>query len=255
MPSSRDRALLIVELLVPEVRGLPMSDIADRLGIPRTATHRLLADLKDMGYVKQDADTARYFLTVRLAALGLAYLAATGITDMAQPLLDDLAKETGELVRLAVSDGTRLVWVAKAQGARTGLRLDADSGAEAYLPASATGLAWLAAMPDEKALQWVAAQGMEQAKQHGPGAPRTIVELLERTQQTRERGYAMVVDAYEPGTSAIAALVCQGQGGEPVGTVSVAGPSARMTPARMEAMGPLLLACARSLDLAGVAAR
>ena len=114
MPSSRDRALLIVELLVPEVRGLPMSDIADRLGIPRTATHRLLADLKDMGYVKQDADTARYFLTVRLAALGLAYLAATGITDMAQPLLDDLAKETGELVRLAVSDGTRLVWVAKA---------------------------------------------------------------------------------------------------------------------------------------------
>ena len=45
MPSSRDRALLIVELLVPEVRGLPMSDIADRLGIPRTATHRLLADL------------------------------------------------------------------------------------------------------------------------------------------------------------------------------------------------------------------
>ena len=41
MPSSRDRALLIVELLVPEVRGLPMSDIADRLGIPRTATHRL----------------------------------------------------------------------------------------------------------------------------------------------------------------------------------------------------------------------
>ena len=170
-------------------------------------------------------------------------------------LLDDLAKETGELVRLAVSDGTRLVWVAKAQGARTGLRLDADSGAEAYLPASATGLAWLAAMTDEKALQWVAAQGMEQAKQHGPGAPRTIVELLERTQQTRERGYAMVVDAYEPGTSAIAALVCQGQGGEPVGTVSVAGPSARMTPARMEAMGPLLLACARALDLAGVAAR
>ena len=47
MPSTRDRALLIVELLVPEVRGLPMSDIADRLGIPRTATHRLLADLKE----------------------------------------------------------------------------------------------------------------------------------------------------------------------------------------------------------------
>jgi IclR family acetate operon transcriptional repressor len=65
MPSSRDRALSIVELLVHEVRGLPMSEVADRLGIPRTATHRLLGDLKEMGYVKQDEETARYFLTVK----------------------------------------------------------------------------------------------------------------------------------------------------------------------------------------------
>jgi IclR family acetate operon transcriptional repressor len=167
---------------------------------------------------------------------------------MAQPLLDDLAKATGELVRLAISDGSRLVWVAKAQGARTGLRVDPDAGMEAHLAASATGLAWLAALSDEKALERVAMQGM--AKARGPGAPKTLVELLERVGQTRERGYAMVVDAYELGTSAIAALVRRGQSGEPLGTVSVAGPSTRMTAERMQAISPLLQECAKALSFA-----
>lgn len=252
MNSVRDRALSIVELLVPEVRGLPMSEIADRLGIPRTATHRLLADLREMGYVRQDPQSSRYFLTVRLAALGQAYLAATGISDLAQPLLDDLAQGSGELVRLAVSDGRQLVWVAKAQGARTGLRLDPDAGMQAYLPASATGLAWLAAMGEDEALQWIAAQGMEQARQRGPGAPRSVAELLERITETRDRGYGMVADAYEAGISAIAAVVRRDHASEPLGTVSIAGPSARMTPQRMKELTPQLLACARDLGLAGI---
>lgn len=252
MPSSRDRAISIVELLAHEVQGLPMSEIADRLGIPRTAAHRLLADLREMGYVKQEESGGRYFLTVKLASLGLAYLAASGITDIAQPLLNDLAKATGELVRLAVIDGTRLVWVAKAQGARTGLRLDPDAGMEVYLPASASGLAWLASMSDERALELAAQHGFSQSRSTGPGAPQNLEELMRQIRQTRERGYGLVVDAYELGTSAIAAVVRRGLNGEPVGTISVAGPTARMTPERLKAMSTQVLACAESLAFASL---
>jgi len=66
-----------------------MSEIGDTLGVPRSAAHRLLADLKATGYVKQDPVTSHYLLTVRLAALGLAFLAGKGITDLAQPVLDE----------------------------------------------------------------------------------------------------------------------------------------------------------------------
>lgn len=245
--SVRDRAISILELLVKHVGGLPMSEIADRLGIPRTATHRLLGELKDMGYVKQSASTTQYMLTVKLASLGLNYLASSGITDATQPLLDELAHETGELIRLAIIEGNQLVWVAKAQGAQSGLRYDPDAGSDVYIPATASGLAWMAAETEERALELIAAQGMEKAQGMGPNAPKTIRELLERVEETRKRGYGVVFDAYEPGTSAISAIIRHVDTGLPIGTVSVAGPSVRMSAEKIEAIAPLLQDYARKL--------
>jgi IclR family transcriptional regulator, acetate operon repressor len=250
MSSVRDRALSIVELLARNVRGLAMSEISDRLDIPRAATHRVLADLKEAGYVKQDPNTLQYMLTVKLASLGLSFLAATGITDAAQPLLDDLAEYSAQLVRLAIVEGNRLIWVAKAQGAKSGLRYDPDAGMEVYLPASASGLAWLAAGSEERALELVSLQGMEQTRNMGPGAPRTLRDLMAQVAETRARGYAMMFDAYTAGTSAIATVVrLEGQK-EPIGTVSIAGPSVQMTKEQMQSLAPGLQQCANALSLA-----
>lgn len=250
MASVRDRALSIVELLAHNVHGLPMSEVGDRLGIPRTAAHRLLTDLKETGYVKQDPSSHQYMLTVKFASLGLNYLAATGITDAAQPLLDDLAEACGELVRLAVVEGNQLIWVAKAQGARTGLRYDPDAGLEVYLPATANGLAWLAAVSEERALDLVALQGMDLARKMGPGAPQTLRALMEQVAATKARGYAVVFDAYVAGTSALAAAVCIEGRSEPIGTVSIAGPSIRLTAEHMATLAPKLLKCADALAVA-----
>jgi DNA-binding IclR family transcriptional regulator len=253
MASARDRAISIVELLVRNVRGLPMHEIADQLGIPRTAAHRLLGDLREMGYVKQEAGSTQYLLTVKLASLGLSYLAASGITDAAQPMLDDLADATGELARLAVVEGDQLIWVAKAQGARTGLRYDPDTGSDVYLPATANGLALLAAVSEERALQLIASQGMDKAASMGPGAPSSMRELMDRIAQTRARGYAVVYEAYEAGTSAIAAAICREGDREPVGTVSIAGPSIRVTAERLAVLAPAVQECAQRL--AAISAR
>ncbi|CAB3810054.1 Transcriptional repressor IclR [Paraburkholderia fynbosensis] len=227
-----------------------MSEVGDRLGIPRTAAHRLLTDLKETGYVKQDANTSQYRLTVKLASLGLSYLAATGITDAAQPLLDDLAEFSGELVRLAVAEGDDLIWVAKAQGARTGLRLDPDAGLEIYLPATANGIAYLASFDDERALALISRQGMERAREMGPGAPQSLRALLEQIELARERGYAVVFDAYEAGTSAVGAVVRLDDDSEPLGTISIAGPSIRMTAERMDALAPKVIECAKAMAIA-----
>jgi len=252
MASVRDRALSIVELLAQNVHGLPMSEVGDRLGIPRTAAHRLLADLKETGYVKQNPATSHYLLTVKFASIGLAYLAATGITDTAQPFLDDLALASGELVRLAVIEGNQLIWVAKAQGARTGLRYDPDAGQDVYLPATANGLAWLAVVSEDRALALVGQQGMERAKSMGPGAPQSIRALMTRVEETKQRGYGAIVEAYEAGTSAMAVAVMSPTSSEPLATVSIAGPTVRMTQDRMQELAPMLQRCAKDLAAASV---
>lgn len=83
----------------------------------------MLTELVRLGYVRQNRDNSRYQLSAKLVALGFRYLSSNG-ADIIQPILDRLAQDSGELVRLGVIDGTRQTWIAKSQGARSGLRYD-----------------------------------------------------------------------------------------------------------------------------------
>ncbi len=260
--SSRIRALAILELLAQHPEGLPGRDIGTRLGIPRTAAERIVQGLVEGGFAYRDpphrdpphrdpgGEVVR--LTVKLAALGLAYLGASGITDLVQPILDDLAKRTGELVRLAVIEGERLTWVAKSQSTRSGLFYTPDAGAEVYLPATANGQAWLACLSDREAAGLVQKQGLRR-QQLGPNAPETLEALLAQVAHARRQGYATVAEAYEVGTSAIATAIRPPGAHAPIGTVSVAGPSIRMTAERMAAIAPWLISSAEELGAAAAA--
>ena len=245
-----DRALAIVELLSRHAAGLPLMSIADSLAIPRSATHRLLADLKDEGYVRQDYDGGAYRLTAKIVALGFSYLAAAGFTSRVQPLLDQLADRTGELVTLAVIDSGRLIRLAKSQGAKRGLLYNPDEGAEVYLAATSNGHAWLSCLDEEDALQLVARQGLRRDG-YGPNAPRSLRDLAAYLEAARRLGYAKIFETYEAGTSAVAAPIFRPGSNLPIGTLSVAGPVIRMTNEALDRIAPILQDTAASIGAAG----
>jgi len=116
-----ERCLAIIELLAENAGAMPLGDIAQRLDLPKSGAHRLLATLVELGWAEKDPGTSFYRLTMRLAILGQRFYLATGIPDICQPLLDRLAVQCREFARLAVVDGDSLVWVAHAQGATGGL--------------------------------------------------------------------------------------------------------------------------------------
>ncbi|WP_018259688.1 IclR family transcriptional regulator [Methylobacterium sp. WSM2598] len=245
------RILDLVELLAAHPRGLHLQAIADALAMPKSGTHRLLADLSSHDYATQDPDSGRYLLTTKLATLGLKHLAASGVVDVAQPVLNRLAERSGELVRLAVVDYPRLVWVAKAQGARTGLRYDGDMGAEASLSTTSTGIVWLAHLPEEEAVALALRQGFRPPGTAGPNAPRTLPALLALVEAARRRGYAWVHETHAAGTAAMAANIVDPASGRALGNVSIAGPSARLTEACRDALAPDLLEAAATLSALG----
>lgn len=247
-----ERTLGILELLSQQGHGLELAAIAEHLNMPKSAAHRLLTELVRAGYVRQTRDFGEYVLTTKLVSLGLSYLSKTGIVDVAQPLIDRLAEETGELVRLSVVDGDRLTWVARAQGARQGLRYDPDMGSIARLSCSSSGWAWLATLDDDTALELVSRQGLGRREEFGPNAPATLRDLLQALHEVRERGYALTEQTYTAGLNAMAVAV-RLKGATPLGTLSVAGPAARLTRERMESLAPSLRACADQLAAAGEA--
>ncbi|POA18979.1 IclR family transcriptional regulator [Pseudomonas sp. FW300-N1A1] len=250
--SQIERVFNVLENLTGEPRGLPMQVLAEQLGIPKSATHRLLAELIRLGYVRQNPDNLRYQLSTRLVAMGFRYLSCSG-ADIVQPVLDRLAQETGELVRLGVIEGERQTWIAKSQGARSGLRYDPDMGREAPLSCTASGHAWLACLSDAEALSLVERQVSAVVHEPGPNAPRSSIELLERLRLAREHGYAWVQESSAVGTSAIAAVVRHPLNGRVVGVLSVAGPSARLTEPRLHQLAPLLLQFSEELSVASQA--
>jgi IclR family transcriptional regulator, acetate operon repressor len=244
-----ERTLGILELLSQHGEGLELAVMADRLNMPRSAAHRLLTDLVRCGYVRQARGRGDYLLTTKLVAMGLSYLSNSGIVDIAQPLLNHLAEVSGELVRLSVVDGERLTWVARAQGARQGLRYDPDMGSDARLSCSSSGWAWLSTLNDDAALALVAKQGLGMPEQFGPAAPTTLQAVLDAVHATRERGYSLTTDTYSLGLSAMSAPV-RFAGQPAIGVITIAGPTVRFTPERMQSLGPELLSVAAQLAAA-----
>jgi DNA-binding IclR family transcriptional regulator len=252
MASTLERSLIILEYLASRRRGQTLSSMAEELELPLSACHRLLGDLARCGYVRQTRGHGEYTLTIKLAALGLSYLSGSGIVEMAQPIIDRLAAASGELVRLAIVDGDRLTFVAKAQGARFGLRYDPDMGIDVRLSCSAAGHAWLMTLPEERALELIVRQGFGDPQEYGPRAPtgwKAVVEILE---QARARGLSRMQEMYEIGMSAMAAPV-QRRGELATGVITIAGPAIRLTQERMDMLGADLLAASAELAHASAA--
>jgi IclR family acetate operon transcriptional repressor len=237
---SADRVLAILEMLVTVSEGVSLSRVAQELDLPLSATHRLLAVLVKRNYARQDPATEQYEPTLAVATLGIRLLANTRLSDVYQPILDELAEATGELVRLAVLDGEKLTWIARAQGATSSIRYDPVSGHDVPLYATAMGKAWLATLPDAEALRIANAAGFTGAL--GPNAVANAAQLAEHLRQTRERGYGLVSEEAEPGISAIAMVVRDGPGasGVPVGCISIGGPSFRVSQDRLIGFVPKL---------------
>lgn len=247
-----ERSLHILEYLAARPEGVQLITVCQELDIPRSACHRLLTELARCGYVRQLREHGDYLLTTKLAAIGLSFLGASGIVDVAQPTIDRIAVLSGELVRLAIVDEDRLTFVAKAQGAKFGLKYDPDMGIDVCLSCSSAGHSWMMTLTDERAIELVTRQGFGSPERYGPKAPTSIKALLKIVHEDRKRGFSMINEMYAPGMTAMAAPI-QRKGEEAIGVITIAGPLVRLTEQRMLSLGPDLIEAAAELALASSA--
>ncbi len=244
-----ERVLKVLEALAGEPEGVDLSVLAERLDLPASATHRLLATLAERGFVAQDAASGVYGLTLKLSQLAFRNLDLRGLPDAGQIVLDELARATREYCRLAVVEDENLVWIARAQGATAGLRYEPPMGAGIVLHATATGKAWLACLPEAEALRIVCARGFKADGRIGPNALQDVDALRAHLNETRRRGVALAVEEGEIGTVAMATTFRAGPDADaPVaGTLSVAGPTPRMSEGRRGEITNALTQAARAM--------
>jgi hypothetical protein len=100
--TATDKALDVCELLSRAPRGLSVSDIARSLHLPVSSVHRVLALLKRRGYVRQDEETARYGLSLKMLDLMFRMLGGSELRLHAYPLVRDFVLRTSRRMFLAI---------------------------------------------------------------------------------------------------------------------------------------------------------
>ncbi|MDF2370009.1 MAG: IclR family transcriptional regulator [Rhizobiaceae bacterium] len=224
------RCLNLLDILAGAREALELSELAARMDIPPSAAHRLVTTMANHGWVIQEPSSQKYALSLKMSVLAFRDLDSRNVPDVIQAVLNRLAANTREYCRLAMLEKQDLVWVARAQGAVTGLRYDPDMGQQVVLHATANGKAWLATLPEEEALSIVYSRGFRTDRVLGPNSARNVDELRGRLNETRALGFGISVEEAEAGTAALAVPFRSGPGeDDPIaGTISIAGPLVRI---------------------------
>lgn len=106
-----DKALEVCEALSTSRAGMSVTELSRLLRLPPPTVHRLLALLKRRGYVRQDEDTARYTLTLKMLDLSFRLLDRSELRLHAYPVLREYALRTGYRCFIAVPAAGEVTYV------------------------------------------------------------------------------------------------------------------------------------------------
>jgi IclR family pca regulon transcriptional regulator len=191
--NSLARGLTVIRAFNRNRPAMTLSDVAKRTGINRAATRRFLLTLVREGYAETDG---KYFrLRPKILELGFSALSSMTFSEIAQPIMDELADSIDEMCLAAVLDGESVVYVNRTVSQRV-ISVDLDVGSRLPAFCMSTGRVLLAALADEALDAWLAE--FEPVKYND----RTIVskkKLREEILRARRDGWSIVDQEYEVG--------------------------------------------------------
>ena len=142
------RGLMVLRAFRASDDGLGNAEIAERTGIPKSTVSRLTFTLQTLGYLTHARRHDRYRPGPALLALGNVAQASISFVDLAGPIMQRLADETGTLSLLLVRDEIKLL-IVKTWRPRGVSSLWLEVGHRIPLHGSSSGHALLASMSDE----------------------------------------------------------------------------------------------------------
>ena len=205
---SIDRAFDIIELLSQETRGLAMTEVGRRLDLNKSTVHRLLASLRKRGYIEKDAGTGNYKLGLGFIELASLYLNSLELKTEASPVLNQLAKLTGQTAFLAIMDGPEIVYIDKAE-TYDSLRRYTIIGKRLPMHATSLGKAMLSGLSDEEIEDLYPDKKLKiLTRKTIP----TFDALMAAIRQIRARGWSNDDEENEKGTRCVGAPVLDYRG-------------------------------------------
>jgi DNA-binding IclR family transcriptional regulator len=228
------RGLRLLNFFANAEKGLTASQVAKISGLPVSTVHRFLVNLESSSFLNC-SDVGVYHLGLGCFSLGQAALAQLDIRRLSLPYLQKLNQQTRETVHLTVRHGLAAVYVEKLDSSEP-LRIYSRIGAAVPLYCSAVGKVLLAYMPPQELANIIPQLELKRMSANTIGS---IQELQTHLQKVRRNGYACDLEENEPHIRCIAAPVWD-HSGVVNASLSITGPSVRMSMTRLRELAPLI---------------
>jgi IclR family pca regulon transcriptional regulator len=185
---------------------MTLSEVAGAAGLARPTARRLLLTLEELGFVRTSGGA--FQLTPKVLTLGMAYVGALGLWDIARPHMEALVARTGESSSMAQLDGSDIVYVARVAVPKL-ITLRVEIGTRFPAPQTSQGKVLLAALsPDELACTLAEPSRAGLPTYIGGSAEQLADELTE----VRARGWALADEELAPGIRSVAVPVRDAEG-------------------------------------------
>jgi DNA-binding IclR family transcriptional regulator len=203
-----ERAMAVLMAFDGMHRHLSLSQLAESTGLDVSAMQRFTHTLQALGYLRRDPQSKKFELSAKLLDFSNIYLSANEMLAKAMPYLQRLAQDTEEVVNLSVLDGTDMILISRIVS-RNALNLNIHVGSRMPAFCTASGLAWLSALPDDEAEAVLRASDLVAHTQH---TETSLPKIRKRLAQARKNGYVHTGEEYRLGGVATAAAICDAQG-------------------------------------------
>ena len=181
------RAGAILDLLADDAgQAVGPSELARRLGLPKSSIANICNALADIGLVRRIG--TGFALGRKLAELGGAYLAAVDAVQEFYEACRLLPTGSEETVQLAVLDGVEMTYLARHDGQQP-VRLTSQIGRRLPATVTATGKAALASLPEDELDRRLA--GLTVLPVLTANSIGSVEQLRADLAVVRGRGYAM----------------------------------------------------------------
>lgn len=198
------RGLDVIRAFGPSRPTMSLSEVAAATGLARPTARRMLLTLEELGYIR--TANGEFALTPRVLELGMAYIGAMNMWDIARPHMEQLVGHTGESSSLAQLDGSDIVYVARVAVPKI-ITIAVTIGTRFPALQTSLGKVLLAALSPaelERTLAEPSRSGI---------IPLWKPDVEERNRvlcEVRERGWALTDEHLAPGIRSIAAPVRDG---------------------------------------------
>ena len=195
------RGLDVLACFDADHRSMSLTEVATAAGLARPTARRLLLTLEELGFVR--ASGGAFQLTPKVLTLGMAYVGALGLWDIARPHMEALVTRTGESSSMAQLDGSDIVYVARVSVPKI-IALRVEIGTRFPAALTSQGKVLLAALsPDQLAAT------LAEPSRSGlpPFIGRTPDQLRDELTAIRARGWALADEELAPGVRSVAVPV------------------------------------------------